>query len=135
MVQQDLLILADVVTELTLEPARTKPPVTGAAGTFCPLPAGSQDTALPGHAAGSCQLPPAVGDGLDVGQQVHLECVALLEGLPTLWQKKAEQCSLPARSRLLPAPHQATSPQTLSHMCGFSVLCVFMCCVSLFCMG
>lgn len=31
-VQQDLLVLADIVTELTLEPARTKPPVTPAEG-------------------------------------------------------------------------------------------------------
>lgn len=35
-VQQDLFVLADVVTELTLEPARTMPPVTQAAWTFCP---------------------------------------------------------------------------------------------------
>lgn len=31
-VQQDLLVLADIVTEFTLEPARTKPPVTLAEG-------------------------------------------------------------------------------------------------------
>jgi len=36
-VQQDLFVLADIVTELTLEPARTTVPVTRAAGTFCPL--------------------------------------------------------------------------------------------------
>lgn len=35
-IQQDLFVLADIVTELTLEPASTKPPVTQAAGTFCP---------------------------------------------------------------------------------------------------
>lgn len=29
-IQQDFLVLTDIVTELTLEPARTKPPVTPA---------------------------------------------------------------------------------------------------------
>lgn len=38
------------------------------------------------------------------------------------------------RETLSPCP-QPWAPPTLSHMWGFSVLCVFMCCVSLFCMG
>lgn len=37
--------------------------------------------------------------------------------------------------KALPLATALPDPHTLSHMCGFSVLWVFMCCVSLFCMG
>lgn len=58
-----------------------------------------------------CALP-AVCNGLDVGQQVHLESVALLEGLPALQEKRGaalfvSRCTitlLPPRQRLLTLP-------------------------------
>lgn len=52
-VQQDFFVLTDVVTELTLEPARTAPSVPRAAGTPRPPREGEPGAlALPGPAAG-----------------------------------------------------------------------------------
>lgn len=125
-VQQHFFVLTDVVTELTLEPARTAPSVPRAAGPSCPPPEGEPGAlALPGPAAAGARLLPAVRNGLDVCQQVHLEGVALLKGLPALRWKRAKQRPPPAQPHSLPAPPRP--PLSPCHTCAASPCCASSC--------
>lgn len=73
MVEQRLLILANKVAELALEPAGSRGGESSAAGHGGAL-----------RPQGLFRGVPAVGDSLDMREQVHLEGVALLKGLSTL---------------------------------------------------
>lgn len=120
-VQQCLLVLADKLAELALESGgQRKGGSVGGGGCSSPM--------------GLTRDIPAVGDSLDMREQVHLEGVALLKGLSTL---QGAGCVgwWTTQGGAPPPPHPVLGPLTLSHIWGFSVLCVFMCCVSLFCMG
>lgn len=64
---------------------------------------------------------PAVGNSLDVCEQVHFEGVALLKGLSTLRTGKVELDG-DGPDKALPLTTALPDPHTLSHMCGFSVL-------------
>lgn len=75
------------------------------------------------------RLLPAVGNGLDVRQQVHLEGVALLKGLPALERNKEKEHSLPIQPHSLPALPQAVSPASPCHTCVVSPCCVSSCAV------
>lgn len=73
-VQQRLLVLANKLTELTLEPEGGQKDSRSGRGE------GGRGSSPSGILGGV----PAVGDSLDVREQVHLEGVALLKGLSTL---------------------------------------------------
>ena len=74
MVEQRLLILANKLAELALEPEGSRGRESSAVGHGGAL----QPQGLFGGGV------PAVGDSLDMREQVHLEGVALLKGLSTL---------------------------------------------------
>lgn len=66
-------------------------------------------------------LESAVGNSLDVCEQVHFEGVALLKGLSTLRVGKVELDG-DGPEKVLPLVTALPGSPTLSHMCGFSVL-------------
>lgn len=121
-VQQQLLVLTDVIAELTLEPVQRPQSAGGLGGP----------PAVPRHPCS--ERSPVVRDSLDVGQQVHLKRVPLLEGLPAL-QDSGGPLATGRAPGLVPPRGPGCPTPTLSHMWGFSELCVFMCWVSRFCIG
>lgn len=119
-VQQCFLVLTNKLAELTLESGGDLKKGSSKTQEFLPSPQTSSGDLLPRPWASSGDIP-AVGNSLDVCEQVHLEGVALLKGLSTLRVGKVELDG-DGPEQVLPLVTALPGSPTLSHMCGFSVL-------------